>query len=267
MDKLIKIAKLVALVSVAPVAVYVCMFLHQLTLATAELQITVKGVNQTVSTLPVTVDNRLASMQKDVLNKIDTVQDKLTAEVNVLANKTDKRIESVQGDLFKSVEGVRGDVNAQLTTTNKSFDTLVAAYVNIPTQIGARYERDFDSFFNCKKNNLCLQGQTSDTMFAVRDASRSTSLAMSGLKITLPKMEAHALTISNTFATDIPKITGNFASITGNIDRLTKPRWYDRLLGYGLNGVIMYRNLNPATDVSIKGAQIVTGAVTNSIVK
>lgn len=253
MDQLVKIAKVAALFSVIPVAVYACLFLRQLTLTTAEL--------------PAIVDNRLASMQKDVLGKIDTVQDKLTAEVNVLANKTDKRLESVQGDFFKSVDGIRGDMNTQLTATNKSVDRLVTVYANVPMQVSARYDKDFGTFFDCKKNNLCLQGQASDTMFAVRDASRSTSLTMRGVNKTLPKLETHALTIANTFATDIPKITGNFASITGNIDRLTKPRWYDRLLGYGLNGVVMYRNLNPATDVSIRGAQAVTGAITNTIVK
>jgi hypothetical protein len=26
---------------------------------------------------------------------------------------------------------------------------------------------------------------------------------------------------------------------------LTKPRWCDRLLGYGLTGVVIHRNLNP----------------------
>jgi len=55
------------------------------------------------------------------------------------------------------------------------------------------------------------------------------------------------------------RIGANIAAITGNVDRLTRPRWYDRLLGYGLNGVILYRNLNPATNLTIKGAQVVSG--------
>lgn len=54
-------------------------------------------------------------------------------------------------------------------------------------------------------------------------------------------------------------IGGNVHSVTGNIDRLTKPHWYDRLLGYGLNGVIMYRNLNPVTNLTMKGAQVLSG--------
>ena len=54
------------------------------------------------------------------------------------------------------------------------------------------------------------------------------------------------------------RIGTNVDGITANINRLTKPRWYDRLLGYGLNGVVIYRNLNPATNLTIKGAQIIS---------
>src|SRR5215469_1920303 len=36
----------------------------------------------------------------------------------------------------------------------------------------------------------------------------------------------------------------NIDGLTANINRLTKPGWYGRLLGYGLNGVVIYRNLN-----------------------
>ncbi len=35
--------------------------------------------------------------------------------------------------------------------------------------------------------------------------------------------------------------------VAANIDRLTKPRRYGRLLGYGLKGAVIYRNMNPAT--------------------
>jgi hypothetical protein len=54
-------------------------------------------------------------------------------------------------------------------------------------------------------------------------------------------------------------IGGNVQAITGNVDRLTKPHWYDRLLGYGLNGVMLYRNLNPVTNLTMTGARILSG--------
>ena len=258
MDRLIKAAQLAALLAVLPVAFYLCVFLRQLTATTAELQATAKTANPTVQTLPGMVDKRIGTLQDAVLTKIDTVQANLNAEVSTLAAKADNRIGSVQTDLFKSVDGIRSDLNTQLTATNKSVATLTTAYADVPTQLSARYERDFGSYFDCKKNQLCLQGQTSDTLFAIRDASRSTSLTMRGVNETLPKMEAHLLKITDTFATDVPKITGNFASITSNINSLTKPKWYDRLLGYGLNGAILYRNLNPATNLTTTGVQLMT---------
>lgn len=54
-------------------------------------------------------------------------------------------------------------------------------------------------------------------------------------------------------------IGDNVESITGNIQRLTKPHWYDRLLGYGLNGAILYRNLNPVTNLTVTGARMLAG--------
>ena len=44
-------------------------------------------------------------------------------------------------------------------------------------------------------------------------------------------------------------IGGNVDGITANVNRLTKPKWYDRLLGYGFTGAAIYRDLNPAANV------------------
>jgi len=51
--------------------------------------------------------------------------------------------------------------------------------------------------------------------------------------------------------------TLRFSNVADNVDRLTKPKWYDRVLGYTLNGAILYRNLNPATNLTVKGAQFI----------
>lgn len=268
MDRLIKIAKALALLSVVPVAVFICIFLHQLTATTAELQTTAKAVNTTVQTLPGQVDSRLASIQSDVLNKIDTVQNKLTAEVNGLADKSDVRLASVQSDLVSSVNTqlaeANKNLNDQLTETNKSISLLASTYAAVPSQVAAQYNKDFDPFFNCKQNALCLQGQASDTMFALRTTSRDASATFMGIQTTLPKLEDNALTVTNTIATSTPLIVKNFADITTNINSFTKPKWYDRLLGYALQGAIIYRNVNPVTSVTISGAQVAAGAILGS---
>jgi len=41
------------------------------------------------------------------------------------------------------------------------------------------------------------------------------------------------------------QIGADVSGTAGNLNRLTKPHWYDRLLGYGLNAAVIYRNLNP----------------------
>jgi len=57
---------------------------------------------------------------------------------------------------------------------------------------------------------------------------------------------------------NVEAATLEFSSVATNLNRLTKPKWYDRLLGYGLNGVVIYRNLNPVTNLTVKGAQFLT---------
>lgn len=57
---------------------------------------------------------------------------------------------------------------------------------------------------------------------------------------------------------NVETVTVSAANIGKNIERLTRPRWYDRIFGYGLNGAVMYRNLHPATNLTIKGAEIIS---------
>ena len=72
------------------------------------------------------------------------------------------------------------------------------------------------------------------------------------------QMSLDVKTALPTAITTWQSIGTNVAGITANVNQLTKPRWYDRLLGYGLNGVVIYRNLNPATSLTVKGAQLIS---------
>jgi len=253
-DTIYKISKTVAVVSVVPAMVCTAMFVWSLKQTSDQLR-------ATTNALPALVDTRI-----DVLKKIDTVQDKLSTDIRFVARTADGRIgklttvvdtrlASIQTDTFGQVAGLRTDLNSQLMTTNQSVSNLTTAYASVPLAIGAR----IDKYTDCDTNDLCWQGQFTDTMFAARTASRDVSRTMAGINRTLPILTTNMTTISTTFATDVPKITGNFASITDNINRLTKPKWYDRLIGYGLNGAVLYRNINPATNLTVTGATFLTG--------
>ena len=268
-DTIYKWSKLTAVLCVVPITIYVCMFLHSLSNTSDQLAATTKA-------LPTQIDDRIGKLQKDVLDKIDTVQGNLNTEVTTLATLADNRIDSfttttdnrlgsLEKDTFKAVGDIKDAANTQLTTANNSVTTLVTAYADIPKVVGARYEKDWASYFDCAANKLCLQGQASDTMFAVRQSSRDTSTMMIGFNETMPKIEDHVLKITTAFSTDFPKITGNIndmtlniAGVSKNINSLTKPHWYDRIIGYALNGAIMYRSLNPVTSLTVAGAQVVS---------
>jgi hypothetical protein len=257
-ERFYKLAKLLAILSVIPVMICLSCFLWS-------LKTTSDSVTAFANTLPGKVD----SLQKDVLGKIDTVQDKLSSDMKFVAKTaddrlgslekvTDDRLNSLQASTFEQVSGIRKDLNDQLTTTNKSVTTLTTAYADVPKAVEKNYNDNFAPYFRCQANDLCLQGQASDTMFAIRTTTKDISKTVMGVNKTLPVMEADLTNISGTFAKDIPQITKNFTAITANINSLTHPRLIDRILGYSLNGIIMYRNLNPVTSLTVTGAQLIS---------
>jgi hypothetical protein len=82
-----------------------------------------------------------------------------------------------------------------------------------------------------------------------------------------PVIEAAQVTLRDTDRTvadlhpqllGLDTATAQFSGVATNLNRLTKPKWYDRLLGYGLNGVVIYRNLNPVTSLTVRGVQFLT---------
>lgn len=250
-DTIYKYSKLAALLCVLPLTFYVCVFLNSLKNTSDQLA-------TVITSLPAQVDDKIGNVQTAVLNKIDTVQDKLNTEVTTVAaladrrigaltTTTDDRLAKIQNNL---IDTLNVTLNNQLTTTNQSITKLVDTYAAIPNTVETQYNKNFASFFDCRANKLCLQGQASDTMFAVRQSSLDTSTMMMGFNETMPKIENHILSISDTFATNIPTITTNIAGITDNINKLTKPKWYDRIIGYGLSGLTMYRELNPVTNIT-----------------
>ena len=257
MEKIYRIVKMLAVACVIPLTVFACMFLWT-------LKETTQKTGATIAALPTQVDARVDKLQTDLLAKIDTVQDKLSSDLHFVANTGDSRLAIltdtanqrlgvIQDATMEQVKGLRADLNTQLTQTNSSVAALTTAYAQVPAILGSR----LDKYTDCDKNELCWQGQFSDSMFAIRTTSRDVSDTMVGINHTLPIVETNITKLSDTFAVEVPKITTNVAGITDNINKLTHPHWYDRILGYVGLGVGVYRNLNPVTNLTITGTQMI----------
>lgn len=122
----------------------------------------------------------LVSVKLDAVDKrVEFLSVLVDARLGKLEFDTFTELGSIRKGTFEQLTAIRTEglqaVTTQLTETNKHVGTLVGAYAGIPQALGVRYEKDWALYFNCAKNKLCLQGQASDTLLAVRSTSRDVS--------------------------------------------------------------------------------------------
>lgn len=239
----------------------VCVLLISLVFLIFQLRSTVRVAGETVQNVPGLIHTESDNIQYFLHSELQQTRDFTGEQVSALTRTADKRLVSIQTDTEKQIQGltalatIRSDealhmIDGQLTETNKNVAKLTDAYADLPKTVGER----LDPYTDCKNNALCWQNQATDTLFAIRTTTRDVSRTMVSVEKT-----------TDLFGVEFPKITKNTEDVSKNIDditlhisKLTTPHWYDRVLGYALNGAILYRSLNPVTNLSIKGAQIVT---------
>ena len=226
----------------------------QLTSLRNDTKIELDSIRTDAKTL---INTRADSLQSTVVNMFDktnarigSLENKTFFLANDLSKNTFILADNIRQDSFGQIAELNNHLDSQMTALNQHLDSQLGvlngsvtkvtdAYADIP----ARFDRQTD----CERNALCWQNLTTDVLtnfrFTGRDISSSTKVFNEGFPV-----------LMTGFQTSVT----NFASITTNINKLTTPKWYDRLLGYGLNGVMIYRNLNPATNLVVTGTQFLT---------
>jgi hypothetical protein len=101
-------------------------------------------------------------------------------------------------------------------------------------------------FLDCDHNADCVFNRYVGASRGIERAASNFGKASTDISSALPQA-----------ITTWQSIGVNANGIAANVNQLTKPKWYDRLLGYGLNGVVIYRDLNP-TSLIVKGVQILS---------
>ena len=201
-------------------------------------------------------DRQANDLRTQVLAKVTDVQTKLGTDVTKLVTTLDNRIGKLETDSFSTLNTLstnvntqlttlNTNVNAQLTTANGSVGTLATAYGDVPKVLGAR----FNYFTDCDANGLCWQNALSDNMLSFRASSRDLSVAMQGISSTLPTIASNIQAGTDTFKNGFPAIVKNTTDITHNIEVLTHPKWYWRLLGAATQGSAIYFNVRPVTSL------------------
>jgi hypothetical protein len=223
--------------------IFVCALLAALTgLAVCAIQL-VRTTMATVSALPGEVSATRAAL-------VDEVR---AARMDVLS-----RSERQASALRQEVMAEAGEIRQ--TADRRVGDTLARADAVLDTAEGLR--RDLQPVLAAAQGTLHeadrtvadLHPQLLGLVAASKVTAGETAQTMRDFRGAVPSFIAQGQRIS----ANVDTATLEFSGVATNLNRLTKPKWYDRLLGYGLNGVVIYRDLNPVTSLTVKGLQFLT---------
>jgi len=194
----------------------------------------------------------------------------LLAEVQAIRHDLTGQIEAARQDVLsrseRQVAALRTDVMDQATQLQQAADrrigdTLARADIALGTASDLRgdvkpvLDAAGDTLRRTSQAVADLRPQLLGLIAASKVTAGETAQTMRDVRGAVPGFLGQGQDIAKNFQV----ATLHLSAVGDNLDRLTKPRWYDRLIGYGLNGVVIYRNLNPVTSLTVKGAQLLSG--------
>ena len=160
----------------------------------------------------------------------------------------------------RQVAAMRSDAVAQFsefreTADRRVGDTLARADAALETVNGLR--RDLKPTLD---HSAAITAQVDDSLPLFLDCDHNPDCMFNryvGASKGIEKAAANFGQMSSDFRGALPEaiqgwqgIGDDVHGITGNVRKLTTPKWYDRLLGYGLSFGAAYRDLNPGYNVA-----------------
>jgi hypothetical protein len=248
-----------------------CALLAAITGLAVQATLLLHEATQAARALPLAVAGELAATRRSVLAQVAATRTDLNTQLSLarwdVLDRTEREVEALRRDTMGQVAALRIDaMNAvgqiRSTADRRVGDTLArvdTAMVKVEELRGdlkpvldhaASVAQQVDDaaplFLDCEFNQDCFFNRYVGASKGIERAAMNFSTMSTDATLAMPAAIATWQSIGT-----------NVAGITANVNQLTKPKWYDRLLGYGLNGVVIYRNLNPATSVVTKAAQFV----------
>lgn len=227
--------------------IFVCALLAALTVAAL-------AVAQVVHTIP----GEIRATREALVAEVQGTRRDLNAQLRGIAIRSERQMTALRSGTLAEAGRLRETADRRLGDTlaraDRALGTLEAARQDLkPTlENSAAVTRQVNDalplFLDCDHNPDCVFNRYVGASKGIERAAANFGQASADARGAVPQM----LVTWN-------RIGSGVAGTAGNLDRLTKPHWYDRLIGYGLNGVVIYRNLNPATNLTTRGAQFVSG--------
>jgi ABC-type transporter Mla subunit MlaD len=193
-----------------------------------------------------------------LVGEVEAARCDLNSQLGSLAARSERQIAALRKDTLAEVDQIRQTADRRtvdmLARADVALGTLEATRRDLePTlansaAISAQVNDALPLFLDCDHNADCMFNRYVGASKGIERAAMNFGQASADVRSVVPQMLA-----------TWNQIGVGVAGTAANLDRLTKPHWYDRLLGYVLNGVVIYRNLNPATNLTVTGAQFLSG--------
>jgi hypothetical protein len=236
--------------------ILLCALLAAMTALVGYTILLVRAATAVVAAIPAQIEcTRVA-----LVNQVDTTRRDLNLQVIAarqdVLGRTERQTAALRTDVMAEVAGFRETADRRLGDTlaraDRALGTVEALRLDLkPTlehsaDIMAQVGGALPLFLDCDHNSDCVFNRYVGASRGIERAASNFGKASADISSALPQA-----------ITTWQSIGVNANGIAANVNQLTKPKWYDRLIGYGLNGVVIYRNLNPAS-LTVRGAEILS---------
>lgn len=196
-----------------------------------DILVTTAFTRQEIQTLRIETKEEISSLRNDTFSFLSSTTNILNKRVSSLEKNTFSRIDSIENNLFNRTDVLLASVN-ELVQESK---LLSEDYRKLP-----QYAAKIEPYIDCENNDFCWQNLTTDVLISSRNLAVDANKSFITVNKHVPELTSEYLKVAKNLSTGIPRITDNTAQITENINRLTRPRWYDRALGYAANGTVLW---------------------------
>jgi hypothetical protein len=193
-------------------------------------------------------DRHLKQVEQDLRLR----EDAALAEVKALHASADRQLTEMR----TTINARLGDTLVRYDRTEKDANARLAEITGTVAGLRADLKPSLTNVQTITGNFAALTGKDGDLPGAFRDTRVFMARAARAAGHIEQASDAFEAGVKD-FHADLPKylalgvgIGEDVHGITGNIKKLTTPKWYDRALGYGLTGLAIYRDLNPGYNLA-----------------
>jgi methyl-accepting chemotaxis protein len=191
----------------------------------------------------------ISETRDEMMGQVGSLRQDTFVFLNSLSNKVDHRLISLERNTFTRVDHIQTQtfdkldrMQTDLSALNHSAVDLLDTYKKPADTLNQLLQAN-DIYFNCARNSMCWSNQTANTLKQIERTTTSVANSMEQINKSTPKLVTSLEQFSDSFKDNAPKILDNTSDITKNVNSMTKPRWYDRMIGWGVNGSLVYFNL------------------------